>query len=178
MLKKICSVSLLMLLCSGLVSAVQEVVVEWSRVDSLEGRFNATMPSKPEPGSREVDSAVGKLTVYTFAASNKTGYFMISYGDYPNEPTSANQEGVLGRVTSGVIKGLKAELISETKISLKGYPGREFRAKKTVEGNEVVFTWKTFLVGRRLYQLGVATNKIDADSADLQKFFTSFQLAN
>ena len=103
---------------------------------------------------------------------------MISYGDYPNEPASANQERVLNGVTSGVVKGLQAELISETKFSFHGHPGRDFRAKRTMEGNEVVFTWKTLLVGRRLYQMGVATSKNDADSPDLQRFFISFQLSN
>ena len=178
MLKKTCSVSLVMLLCSGLAFALQEIVVEWSKVNSTEGRFNAVMPTKPETASREVDSAVGKLMLYTFSSSNKVGHFMISYGDYPNEPTSANQEGVLNGVTGGVIKGLQAELISETKFNFQGHPGRDFRAKRMMEGNEVVFTWKTLLVGRRLYQMGVATTTADAESPDIQKFFMSFQLAN
>lgn len=178
MLKKTCLVSLVMLLCSGSAFAVQEIVVAWSKVNSTEGRFNAVMPTKPETASREVDSALGKLMLYTFTSSNKVGYFMISYADYPNEPTIANQEGLLNGVTGGVIKGLEAELISETKFNFKGHPGRDFRAKRIVEGNEVVFTWKTLLVGRRLYQMGVATNTKDADAPDLQRFFTSFQLSN
>jgi hypothetical protein len=176
MVKKTCSVTLAILLCSGMVFAQQPV--EWTKVNSLEGRFSVELPSKPEPGSREVDSAVGKLMLYTFAASNKTGHFLISYADYPNEPASAAQKGVLDGVTSGVIKGLEAELITETTFSLRGYPGREFRAKRTVDGNEVIFSWKTLLAGRRLYQMGVVTAKADAESPDIQKFFTSFQLAN
>ena len=104
---------------------------------------------------------------------------MLSYADYPNEASSVTQqEAVLDGVRGGVLKGLEAELMSETKVTLNGHPGREFRAKKLSEGSEVVFSWRILLVGRRLYQMGVVTTKADAESADIQKFFTSFQLSN
>jgi hypothetical protein len=148
-----------------------------TKVDSAEGRFSVSMPSKPEQGERDVDSAVGKLKLHTFGASNDVGQFMVSYADYPTEAASAaQQESVLDGVRGGVLKGLQAELISETKVSTKGYPGRELRATKVTEGAEIVFSWKIFLVGRRLYQMAVATVKAEAESPDIQKFFISFQL--
>ncbi len=177
MLKKICSASLVLLLCSGFAFALQDTPVEWSKVDSIEGRFSVVMPSKPETGVRDVDTAVGILKLHTFGASNTTGQFLISYADYPNESTTATQqEAVLDGVRGGVIKGLNADLISETRVTIKGYPGRELRATRTIEGTQVVFSWKMFLVGKRLYQLGVATSKADAESPDIQKFFMSFQI--
>jgi hypothetical protein len=177
MLKKICSVSIITLICSGLAFAIQQAV-EWSKLDSTDGRFSAVMPSQPKTGVSDVDSSVGTLKLYTFSASNNIGQFMLSYADYPNEATVAEQEAVLDGVISGVLKGLKAELVSQTKVTLKGYPGREMRATRMVEGSQMVFSWKVFLVGRRLYQLGVGTSKADAESPDIQKFFTSFQLVN
>lgn len=177
MLKKICSVTIVMLLSSGLVFAQQ--TVEWTKVNSPEGRFTVELPSKPETQVRDVDSPMGILKLYVFGGSNGTGQFLISYADYPSEPISGTQpEAVLDGVRGGVLKGLQADLISETRVTLKGHPGREMRAKRILEGSEVVFSWKMFLVGRRLYQMGVVTSTADAESPDIQKFFMSFQLAN
>ncbi len=175
--RKIYSIAVVTALCATFALAVQQPP-EWVKVDSTEGRFTAVMPSTPEKGVRDVDTAVGKLQLHTFGSSNKTGQYMLSYADYPNEPTAAQQEAVLDGVRGGVLKGLQAELQTETKVTLRGYPGRELRAVKVTDGNEVVFSWKMFLVGRRLYQMGVATTKADSQSPDIQKFFTSFQLAN
>jgi hypothetical protein len=178
MLKKIHSISFFTLLCCGLVFAVQEPA-EWSKVESTEGRFSVVMPVKPETGVKDVDTAVGKLQLHSFGASGKVGQFMLSYADYPNESkTATQQEAVLDGVRGGVLKGLQADLLSETKVTLNGYPGREMRATKMIDGGEVIFSWKMFLVGRRLYQLGVATVKADSESPDIQKFFRSFQLSN
>ena len=178
MFKKIFAISIMILLLNGAGLAFQEGV-EWPTLSTPEGRFSVLMPTKPETAVRDVDTAVGKLALYTFASSNNTGQFMLSYADYPNEVSNATQqETVLDGVRGGVLKGLEAELMSETKVTLKGHPGREFRAKKMSGDSELVFSWKMFLVGRRLYQMGVATTKADAESADIQKFFTSFQLSN
>ena len=177
-LRKICAVAAILLLSSSAGFAFQ-AVVEWSKVDSPEGRFSVVMPKKPETGVREVDTAVGKLALHTFGTSNNIGHFMISYADYPEAPqTGTAQEAVLDGVRGGVVKGLNAELTSETRVTINGNPGRELRMKRVMEGAEVVFSWKMFLVGRRLYQMGVATTKADAESPDIQKFFLSFQLSN
>ena len=103
---------------------------------------------------------------------------MLSYADYPNEANTAEKDKVLDGVIDGVLKGLQGELISQNKVTLKGNPGREMRARRTVEGSEMIFSWKVILVGRRLYQMGVGTTKSDAESPDIQKFFMSLQLSN
>lgn len=154
MLKKTLAISIMILLLNGAGLAFQERV-EWPTLSIAEGRFSVLMPTKPETGVRDVDTTVGKLALYTFASSNTIGYFLLSYADYPNEASTATQqEAVLDGVRGGVLKGLDAELISETRVTLRGHPGREFRAKKLSEGSEVVYSWKLFLVGRRLYQMG------------------------
>jgi hypothetical protein len=177
MFKKTIAISLMILFLNGMGLAFQERV-EWPTLSSPEGRFSAVMPEKPQTNVRDVDTTVGKLALYTFGASNNIGQYMISYADYPNEASGDTQrEAVLDGVRGGVLKGLAAELVSETRITLNGYPGRELRARKMSDGSELVFTWRTFLVGRRLFQLGVATSKVDAESPDIQKFLTSFELS-
>lgn len=186
--KKIRFVPIVVLLVTSLASAFQEPE-PWRTFNSPEGKFSLLMPTEPKVKVQEVDSAVGKLTLYTYASSNKVAYMMASYGDYPKEPAdAANAEKVLDDVREGVLKSIGGEVISGNKIVLKGrasagaavleYPGREFAAKKTGQDSEVVYNWRVYLVGRRLYQLAAVTNKADAASPDVPKFLTSFQLSN
>ena len=176
MLKKISTVLVITLLVAGSAFAFQQP--EWAKVDSTEGRFSVVMPTTPQTSSSDVDTRLGKLKLYTLSSSSKVGEFMLSYADYPNEANPADKDKVLDGVIDGVLKGLQGELISQNKITLNGNPGREMRARRTIEGAEMIFSWKVVLVGRRLYQMGVGTSKGDAESPDIQKFFMSLQLSN
>jgi hypothetical protein len=115
--------------------------------------------------------------MYAYSSANEIGYFMISFGDYPNAPTDAAQTlKVLEGVRGGVVKGLQGELTSDESVAFDGYPGREFKAKRVVENSAVIFRWKIVLVGRRLYQIAAATTPGQAESPELAKYFSSFQL--
>lgn len=188
MFKKVRVASIVILLLAPIVSAFQEVA-PWQTFKSPEGKFSILMPTDPKVEVQDVDSVVGKLTLYSYSASSKAAYLMASYGDYPNEPTdAANAEKVLDGVRGGVLESIGGEVLSDSRIVLRGpasssgatieYPGREFSGKKIKEGSEIYFSWKVYLVGRRLYQLAVITSKADVTSPDVQKFLTSFQLAN
>ena len=173
MSKKIYSFAVITLLCCGF-AAVAQQPVQWSKLDSPEGRFRALTPSKAE---LTVSETPGGVTIQTFSSSNDMGTFMISYADYPNAPTSpAHEQTVLDKVRDGVLKGAQAALVSETKLTLNGYPGREMQARKIIDGAEVIFNWRLLLVGTRLYQLAVGTTKADSESPEIKKFFLSFEL--
>ena len=175
MSKKIHSFAVITLLCCGF-AAVAQQPAEWSKLDSSEGRFRALTPSKAK---LTVSETPGGVTIHTFASSNDRGSFMISYADYPNAPTSpAHEQTVLDKVRDGVLKGAQAALVSETKLTLKGHPGREMQARKIIDGAEVILNWRLFLVGPRLYQMAVGTTKADSESPEIKKFFLSFELVN
>ncbi|HEY5883382.1 MAG TPA: hypothetical protein VIT88_01775 [Pyrinomonadaceae bacterium] len=177
MLKKLYSTLIVTLLCAGFAAAQQPAA--WPKLESTEGRFRVLMPTKAEPSVSEVDSATAKINLYSFSSANKVGSFMVSYADYPNAASSpAHEQTVLDGIRGGVLKGLGADMVSETKLTLNGYPGREMRATKIIEGTEIIFSWRLLLVGRRIYQMGVGTAKADSESPDIKKFFLSFELVN
>lgn len=175
MLKKtFAAVFALVLTC--VVASAQEAA-KWEKFNSPEGRFNILMPKKPEVEVKDVDSAIGKLTLYAYSAATDKGYFLVSYGDYPVEPKDAEQtDKVLNGVQTGVLNGLGAEKLDEKKITLGTNPGREFSAKKMNEGAELIFTWRIYLVGRRLYQMAAVTQAKDSGSPEIAKFLASFEL--
>jgi hypothetical protein len=176
MLKKTLTATLFVALLSSLAFGYQQGA-GWEKFNSPEGRFNILMPAKPEQKVKEVDSPVGKQTLYTYSVLNNTGYFGVTYGDYPVEPNSAAQkETVLDRITKS-LAARGAEMIGEKKITLAGHPGREFTVDKNIQGTDVVYNWRIYLVGQRLYQLAVVTPKANAGSPDVAKFLTSFELS-
>lgn len=181
MLKKAHAAALLALLACAHAFAQQTAELPpelWEPLNSAEGRFKVLLPAKPAVEKKEVDSPVGKLTLYAYSAANDRGYFLASYGDYPAEPRdAANAETVLDAVQAGVLKGIEAEaLAGARKISLGGFSGREFSAKKEMQGMKVVFNWRIYLAGRRLYQLAVVTPETPAPSPAVAKFFSSFDI--
>jgi hypothetical protein len=178
MLKKTLATSIVILLLSSLVLGFQEAEA-WPTFNSPEGRFSVVMPTKPRVEVKDVDSAVGKLTLYSYSSSTAAVFLLVSFGDYPKEPAdAAHKEDVLDGVRDGVLKGLGAELLSEERITIGINPGRAFVAKKTDKDSELVFHWRVFLVGRRLYQLGVVMQKQNAETPDTTKFLKSFQLTS
>jgi len=177
MMKKTPSAMLIVLICSAIAFGFQ-LPSGWISFSSPEGRFSVGAPAKPQEDVKDIDSVVGKLQLHSFATSTAIAYFMVSYGDYPNEPAADRREAVLDGVRDGVINGLAGELISETKITINGYPGRELFARKTIDGSETNFNWRIYLVGPRLYQVAVATKKADSGTPEILKFLNSFRLIN
>jgi len=177
-LKKASAFAALLVLLTWANASAQQPPAPWEKFNSPEGRFNVLMPTKPSVEVKEVESALGKLTLYAYSSSNNRGYFLASFGDYPTEPKdAANVETVLEAVQAGVLKGLELEASGPAKkISLSGFPGREFSAKKEMQGMKVVFNWRIYLAGRRLYQLAVVTQDTAVPSPEIGKFLTSFNI--
>lgn len=181
MMAKKTSVLLVIVLLSLSVASGQEPpateAAPWENFSSSEGRFILLAPTTPTAAKRELDTKVGKLMLYSFTASNTTGFFVGTFGDYPNAASDSEQtERILDGVRRGVIRGTGATLISEKQKWIRGHPGREFTGSARVENTDVKYTWRIYLVGRRLYQLAVATVADNASHPDVTKFLNSFDL--
>jgi len=148
---------------------------EWTSFTSPEGRFTVLMPAKPKTEVKNTDTAEGNLPMYLFSAANDNAYFLISYNDFSNVNES-NVQAALEAGRTGAIESMGGELISERKILLGSYPGLEFSAKKSSEGSEIIANARLYFVDHRLYQLLVLAYKPHADSPDIQKFLTAFEL--
>lgn len=149
----------------------------WTSFTSPEGRFTVQMPTKPSIEVKDTDTAQGTLPLHLFSASNTTGYFLVTYNDYPNVDSS-NVQAALEAGQKGGVESLGGELLSTHKIALGNNPGLEFSVKKISEGSEVFANARMYFVGHRLYQILVLAYKEHADSPEIQKFLNSFQLTN
>jgi len=149
----------------------------WENFSCSEGRFTFLVPTKPTVTNRELNSKVGKLTLYSYTSGNGVALFIGTFGDYPNAADDSDEaERILDSVRNGVIRGASAQLVSEKSMRVKGHPGRELTGTARVEEMDVIYTWRIFLVNRRLYQLTAATLSTNANHPDLTKFLNSFEL--
>ena len=176
MFKKTATASLFMIVASALGVGFQRAE-PWKPFDSPQGHFSVLMPTKPELQTRDIHAENGDAKYYRYSAINEIGLFSVMYFVHPVEAKdAAEREARLELMCNGIIKNLDGEVIFDRKGKLYGYPGREFVIKKAEDGDENVYQWKVFVVGNRLYQLAVTTDRKDSESTDVAKFFNSFAL--
>lgn len=162
----------------GVTSATQRVD-DWVTFNSLEGRFSLQFPKRPASEMRDVDSGAEKVTSYEYTATSSTITYMASFADYSRVPDINEQQIVFDRLRDSLAGKLEARVFSETKISTNGNPGREFLMSRTPEGSaEIVYHWRAYIVGRRLYQVAASYYRRDSKSPELSKYFDSFQVLN
>jgi hypothetical protein len=147
----------------------------WSEFSVEEGGFSVLMPTKPMQQTMPAGESVN-VHIYLSLGANGTGY-LASYADLPDVPADQAQTiKALDDARNGQLKSSKGRLLSETTITLEGYPGRELKIE-TATGQMIS---RVFLVKRRLYQLlGIVPESIvgsEGFAQDAAKFFSSFKL--
>ena len=159
------------------VSSATQGVDDWVTFHSPEGRFSLQFPKTPNSDTRDVDSGAEKVTRYEYTATSSKITYMASFADYSRVPDINEQQIVFDRLRDSLAGKLEARVYSETRISTNGNLGREFLMSKTPEGSaEIIYHWRAYIVGRRLYQVAASYYKRDSKSPELSKYFDSFQV--
>ena len=138
----------------------------WQRVQPMGGGFSVLLPGTPEVSAEPINTQAGRATMHTFIVSNGSEGYMASYADslVPLDPQRALDGARNGALGNG-------RLISETRISLDGAPGRLF----VIQIGEMQYTAKVYVVGRRLYQAVIITKGRGPLSATAQGVLDSFR---
>lgn len=112
------------------------------------GGFSIALRGTPTYETQTFDTTLGQVVsnVYTLERS-KTEVYLVSYTDYPDEVLKADPQTVLDGVRDGAVSNVHGKLFSENRITLNGYPGREFTV---VIGTQYIHA-RAYLVGKRLY---------------------------
>jgi len=167
-----------LVLCGGYtipqaVSANQPAKVAqsvWKLFSAPDGSFRILMPGKPEAAKQTVNGKSGniELNMFTVERPQEEVKYAVGYVDYSSEYIellSRNNlvEKALDNGRDSVVKKAKGTLISEQKITLGSYSGREISYSKP---GEKIVKQRIYLVNKRLYQVSVETTK------KRQKFLT------
>ena len=101
---------------------------EWTQFASPKAGFQAVFPATPQETVQSIDTALGPIPYTTYMAEVENGNvaFGVAYNDYPDEVRDADPEGVLDGGRDGAKENLGGTIVSETNITYRGHPGREF----------------------------------------------------
>jgi hypothetical protein len=152
----------------------------WQRFTSSEGRFSVLFPGEPEQSQQPLnDGTSSESTLYIFRVerSQELVVYLVAYLDIalPSEGASANlKETALDSGQQGFLKGSGATLVSASKTSLGGHPGKDFKFQKA---GSFVGRARFFLVENRLYQIvAIADVKTERSlEKSIDGFIKSFQ---
>ena len=150
---------------------------DWIKFNSPEGRFSVLLPHEPKFESVAATETSG-ITNYRYS-DIESGYgFICEYFDVPS--AGDDVQSFLDTTRDGILKGAGATKVSEEKISLNSYPGRELQMSFTLkEGTEIIARTRIYLVDKRLYSITFMNVK-SMDSALVadyaKKFFASSEV--
>jgi hypothetical protein len=166
------SISLLLALCLVGCSAKPQ------EFKSETGRFSIMTPVALQEETQPLETEAGKIMLHLFAAQEGfTGYF-VSYCDYPPDFIKKKEpEKMLEDARDGAVSNDQGKLVSDTKISLAGHPGREVVIDaRGPHGPKGLIRGRLFMVGNRLYQIMVVAPQGRGDDQATKGFLQSFKL--
>jgi hypothetical protein len=167
-----------LVLCGGYtisetVSANQAIKVAqsvWKLFSAPDSSFRILMPGTPQTIKQAVNTKSGnlELTMFTVERQQEEVKYVVGYVDYSSEYIELlNRNNLVDKALDAgrdsVIKKAKGNLVSEQKITLGSYSGREINYSKP---GEKIVRQRIYLVDKRLYQVSVETTK------KRQKFLT------
>lgn len=149
----------------------------WRRFQDPNGKFTVLMPGDPKQQRQQQQTRLGNLDIYTFAVEQPgLSAHLVTYTDFPAEfIQTVDPNKLLDSGRDEVLRRVQGSLLSETRISLDGAPGRELMIKAP---GELIIHSRIYLVNQRLYQLIVVApaSKATNLSGSIRGFFQSFRL--
>lgn len=164
-----------------------DLTATWKELSSAEGRYRIQFPGTPLRLSFALES-LRPPAMYYVEAYTSSGQYTVMYLDYAEAPAPADRTAMkqfLDDLRDGQLDqqeriGAKLTVVSETGLSLDGYPGRLMVMDIN---NMAFFRVKTIVVKKRVYSITVFMPKDDPKASDPKvyerlsmKFINSFSL--
>ncbi|HSE16375.1 MAG TPA: hypothetical protein VLB46_04955 [Pyrinomonadaceae bacterium] len=147
--------------------------VVWPAFASTEGRFSVLMPGTPTEKTETIDSEHGPYTTHLFTwREDPLRVYLIGWVDYDPD-FDFNRLAEMEANRDNFVQGVSGKLLSSRRSTIDGYPAIEFAA----ETEEKIFRSRVYIVGRRPYQIVIGSLKGIDDSANVERFFSSFKVS-
>ncbi len=142
------------------------------------GRFSVMAPVALEEETQTYEIPEGKVVSHMFAGDLGGIGYVVVYADNPEEAVrKMDPEKFLDRARDGAVNKVNGKLVTETKITLEGNPGREFVVEASEAGGEEwTIKVRLFLVKNRLYVIDAAFKKGKVELSEVDRFLQSFKL--
>jgi len=161
----------------SLFSKATPTPTEWQPFTSRNGHFTIMMPGTPASSVESVNTAIGVVDLHSFTLETNEFAYFVAYGDFPPAfVQNADTEAMLDGARDGAVADVNGTLVSERRISVQGFPGRELWIEATVSGQKGLAQARMILVGNRFYQVLVAGPKEGFVESEAERFLNTFQV--
>ena len=150
-------------------------VEAWQPYSSEQGGFTVSLPRQPHEESTVTQQVSGQeVTWTTLEARNLAApddRYTVAYADVSSEQLNAGEGSMLALIGNNLSTEMNVPFLKPegNAISLDGNPGRSYLAATDSGG---IVAINLFLVGQRLYGVGIHSNDIE----HVDQFLSSFQL--
>ncbi|HLJ54247.1 MAG TPA: hypothetical protein VKT77_04355 [Chthonomonadaceae bacterium] len=140
------------LLWLGLSGARAQSPAGWKPFANGPGRFSIRMPGTPVQDAEQATANPQEPVTHTFTLDLAKIVYTVSYTDYDPETIARSKRAAfLSAARDGGIKNVKGRLISESAITVDGYPGRDDVARFSLDGKPAIAHFRIVLANTRLY---------------------------
>lgn len=142
----------------------------WQEFSSEEGNFVVLMPNIP---IKQKPFNSGGIDIYTYTCSTDDVTYLVGYNVFSTALLQQlNPEETLTSVIRGMSAQSNGKVVNTLDIKLKDYLGKEFK----VEGSNIVFQGRVFLVKQRVYYVMLISRTGISNTSEINNFFNSFKL--
>ena len=144
---------------------------------SEDGKFQINFGGTPNITTESVPTDVGNIEMTTFMyEKSATEIYAVFYGDYPSSILDVSEpEELLKNGKQGVVNSIGiVQFDVEEELNKDGNAGLHFRG---TNGSFYV-EYEMYMVGNRLYQVGILRDGSYPTQENIENFFGSFELVN
>lgn len=164
-------------------TATPDPLAGWVAFTAPDGSFSVRLPSEPEVQSQTAPTEAGDVEITIAMVESDDHAWVVSHNGFPEAVAEviasgddATIQSILDGGRDGAVSNIGGTLQDEERITVDGFPGREFTFKASASGQAITGTARVILANGRMVQLLNLTTDAGADPAIVQAFFDSFQL--
>jgi hypothetical protein len=158
---------------------------KWYALTVKSAGYKIEFPLQPTESTQVVDSEIGELTLNiqmldltSGDAINDNWVYMVNFTKYPKEFVDSDDKSALATLfrssIDGAVTSVNGKLLSEKKVKLGSYPGRE--VKIDFQDGLAIIRMRLYLVENKMYILETITETKKDNNKDIAKFMDSFEL--
>ncbi|MEO8288279.1 MAG: hypothetical protein ABI670_17780 [Chloroflexota bacterium] len=143
----------------------------WYDFSPTDGSFTVLMPKTPDYSTTNMPNG---QTTEMYGVKQGPIAYVLKYADYPHALIAkTGADKWLDNERDYIVAGVQGKLLSESKISLDGYPGRELRVLAD-DGKYRIC--RIYLVGDRFYNVYVVMPDEGSLTPEIERYLDSLKL--
>lgn len=142
-----------------------------------DGKFKINFPGEPEISTQTQPTQAGDIEITMFMyEKSATEVYMVSYNDYPSAvmEQGGSIEDMLDGAVNGYVSTIGGSVEEQESITLNGNKGIYVKAKS----DQYYVVLKDYVVGNRLYQVGIMRDGSYPTEKAIDSFINSFELVD